>query len=99
MLTCYFVLDVPFDASDQDIRASYLQLVKKYPPEKDPIRFQKITEAYETIKSERRRVAAQLSNILQIRDYEAALFSLAKAREVKRRRANLQELLQYQTNS
>lgn len=99
MLTHYFVLNVPFDASDEDIRTSYLQLVKKHPPEKDPTKFQQITESYEAIKNERRRVAAKLSSILQVKDYEAALFSLAKAREVKRRRAKLHELFQAETGS
>ena len=99
MLTYYLVLDVPFDASDEDIRTCYLQLVKKHTPENDPIKFRKITEAYEAIKTERQRIAAKLFGSFAIKDYEAALLSLVQAREVKRRGATLYELFQSEKNS
>ena len=92
MLTYYLVLGLSLDASDADIRNSYLQLVKKHTPEKDPVKFRQVTEAYEAIKDERQRVRGKIFGGLISRDYEDALYSLARAKEVKRRRAGLQEL-------
>lgn len=99
MLTHYLVLDVPFDASTEDIRASYLKLVKTHTPEKDPEMFRKITEAYEAIKTERSRIAEKLFGSFRQKDYETALKSLVQAREVKRRSATLHELFQAEADS
>ncbi len=94
MLTYYLCLGLSLDASNEEIRNSYIQLVKKHTPEKDPARFQQITEAYEAIKDERSRIKAKIFAALNAKDYEDALFSLAKAKILKRRRAGLQELIQ-----
>ncbi len=91
-MTYYLRLGLLPDASDEDIRNSYLQLVKRHTPEKDPERFRQITEAYEAIKDVQNRVRGKIFGALTIRDYEGALLSLAKAREVKRRRVGLQDL-------
>ncbi|QTA82138.1 DnaJ domain-containing protein [Desulfonema limicola] len=99
MLTYYLVLNVPFDASDEDIRNRYLQMVKKHTPENDPERFRKITEAYEAIQTERKRIASKLFGSFNVKDYEEALLSLVEAREVKRRGATLHELFQSEKNS
>ncbi len=92
MLTYYLVLGLSLDASDEDIRNSYLQLVKKHTPEKDPAKFRQITEAYESVKDERQRVKGKIFGGLAARDHEDTIFSLARAKEIKRRRAGLQEL-------
>ncbi len=97
MLTYYLILDVPTDSSDEQIRDSYLNLVKKYTPEKDPARFRKITEAYEALKDERSRVRQKMFGAMMAKDYEKALLSLADAREVKRRRVGLKELFGTET--
>lgn len=94
MLTHYLVLDISFDASDKDIRKKYIELVKKYTPEKDPASFRKITEAYEAIKDEHRRIEAKIFGGFNVPDFEAALYALIKAREIKRRRVGLEELVQ-----
>lgn len=51
----YQVLDLPPTASPEDIRRAYYQMVRKYPPEKDPERFQQIRRAYETLSDEKAR--------------------------------------------
>jgi DnaJ-class molecular chaperone len=94
MLTYYLILDVPTDASDEEIRDSYLKWVKKYTPEKDPVRFRKITEAYEALKDERSRVRQKMFGAMMAQDYEKALLALADAREPRRRRVGLKELLE-----
>ncbi|MEZ6118840.1 MAG: J domain-containing protein [Pirellulaceae bacterium] len=44
------VLGLSADADEKAIRERYLQLVKKYPPERDPDAFQKIQNAFELVK-------------------------------------------------
>jgi len=92
MLTHYLRLGLSPDASDEDIRNSYLRLVKKYTPEKEPDKFRRITEAYESLKDRRNRIRGKIFGGLTVPDYEAALLSLAEAGEVGRRRVGLQEL-------
>lgn len=94
MLTYYLSLGLQPGASDEEIRNSYLQGVKKHPPEKDPVRFRQITEAYEAIKDERNRIRGKIFSGLITRDCESALLALAEAREVRRRRVGLKELFQ-----
>ena len=44
------VLRVPKDASEAEIRARYLELVKQFPPERDPDRFREIQAAFAAAK-------------------------------------------------
>ncbi|MCD6224550.1 MAG: DnaJ domain-containing protein [Deltaproteobacteria bacterium] len=92
MLTYYLTLGLSPDVSDDDIRKSYLNLVKKNTPEKNPDRFRQITEAYEKISTRRRRIEAKIFNGLAISNYEEALYELVTAREMKKARAGLREL-------
>lgn len=94
MLTYYLTLDLPLDADDEQIRQRYLLLVKKYTPEKYPEKFKRITEAYEALKSPRKRIRTKLFGFLKMRDPEEAINALADAVEVKRRRPGLKELFQ-----
>ena len=43
-------LGVPHDASEAEIRARYLDLVKQHPPERDPDRFREIRAAFDAAK-------------------------------------------------
>lgn len=43
----FLVLGLTVDASEQDVRARYLELIKESPPEKDPDRFRRIQAAYQ----------------------------------------------------
>lgn len=45
----YETLNLPIEASSEEIRRSYYRLVRKHSPEKDPERFKLIREAYETL--------------------------------------------------
>lgn len=92
MLTYYLTLGLAPDASDEDIRKSYLDLVKKNTPEQKPGRFRQITEAYEKINTRRRRIAAKIFNGLTITNYEQAVRDLVTAREIKKVRVGLGEL-------
>ena len=43
------VLGLPRNASEQQVRQRYLELVREFPPERDPVRFQQIYAAYKSI--------------------------------------------------
>jgi len=96
MINSYLILDLPRDATEEDIRQAYLIKVKKYTPEKDPDRFRQINEAYENIKNKRVRIHNQLHSLINISDCEEKLFELSKLKPLKRRRLNLNDLLKAQ---
>lgn len=62
-MTPYDILDVPLDATDKAIRKSYLELVKKFPPDIAPHQFKKISKAYSQIKDEKSRLSYYLFDI------------------------------------
>ncbi len=86
-------------ATDEQIRRRYLALVKNYPPEHDPQRFQDITMAYERIKNQHARIINRLFGYRTAGDVEASFGYLARATQPKRQRAGLQALLKSATKS
>jgi curved DNA-binding protein CbpA len=60
MLNPYQLLHVTEDATDEEIRKSYLQLVKLYTPDKHPQQFEAIRAAYEKISDLYKRVSFAL---------------------------------------
>jgi curved DNA-binding protein CbpA len=46
----FAVLGLPLQASEAEIRARYLELVKQYPPERDPDKFREVQAAFEAAK-------------------------------------------------
>lgn len=45
------ILGLDRDAREDEVRARYLELVKQFPPERDPARFQAIHAAYSAAKN------------------------------------------------
>jgi curved DNA-binding protein CbpA len=56
----YAVLGLDRRASDAEIKKAYFRLVREYPPEREPDRFQEIRAAYEKIRSPEKRSRADL---------------------------------------
>jgi preprotein translocase subunit Sec63 len=56
----FAVLGVDEDASDETIRQHYLALVRRFPPDREPDRFQEIRQAYEAIRGARERLVMKL---------------------------------------
>lgn len=54
------ILGVSENAGDVEIRAAYLRLVKEHPPESSPEQFERIRDAYETLRDPRRRIQNML---------------------------------------
>ncbi len=83
----FAVLGVDDDAGDETIRQRYLALVRRFPPDREPDRFQEIRRAYEATRGERERLEARL-----LQSSTAALTRLKRdclrAASLDRRRAS-----------
>ncbi len=93
MLIYYITLGLTPDASDEQIRSNYLELVKRYTPEKAPERFRRITAAYEALKDIRNRLENLYMSPEHRSDTEVSLRSLIQIVFEKRHRVGLRELL------
>ncbi len=58
----YRVLQCRVESGDQKIREAYLKMITRYSPDKDPKRFQFVSEAYEKIKDAKSRREYELFN-------------------------------------
>lgn len=96
MLLYYRVLGIEGTVDDEIIRAKYLELVKKYPPEKEPDKFRLINRAYEAIRDERQRVSTKLSGIDHYRFWKDAFDDLMTTVELERQSPGLEEIVEAQ---
>jgi hypothetical protein len=46
----FAVLGVSIEATEEEVRGRYLDLVRQYPPERDPAKFREIRAAFDAIK-------------------------------------------------
>jgi curved DNA-binding protein CbpA len=67
----FTVLGVGEDAGDDQIKQRYLALVRAFPPDREPERFQAYRAAYEALRDQRKRLEAKL-----LRTNDAALSRL-----------------------
>jgi curved DNA-binding protein CbpA len=74
------VLDIAENAAEEEIRAAYLRKIKEHPPETSPEEFERIRDAYETLRDPRRRVSSLLFAV----DPEAPFTSLLEGRAPER---------------
>ena len=56
----FSILGVDDDAGDDEIKSRYLALVRDFPPDREPERFQTYRAAFEALHTERQRLAAKL---------------------------------------
>lgn len=75
------VLGIAVNAAEEDIRAAYLRKVKEYPPDRSPEEFEKIRDAYETLRDPRRR----MRDMMLAADVLAPFVSLIAGLEAERR--------------
>lgn len=57
------VLGLPRDADEAETRRRYLELVRQFPPDRDPSRFAEIRAAYDQVRDPVRRLENQLFEI------------------------------------
>jgi curved DNA-binding protein CbpA len=75
------ILGIPANAAEEDIRAAYLRRVKEHPPDRSPEEFEKIRDAYETLRDPRRR----MRDMMLAADVAAPFVSLFAGLEPERR--------------
>ena len=85
------VLDLPKDASDEQIRARYVALVKQHPPQKDPEAFASISDAYMAVKGPRERAQWDLFGPEPLQDIAELVELLIRS---KRRTIPVEEWIQ-----
>jgi uncharacterized protein (DUF1786 family) len=66
------ILGVPANASEEEVRAAYLTKVKEFPPDRSPEEFERIRDAYDSLRDPRARAKAMLLST----DFGAPLVSL-----------------------
>jgi curved DNA-binding protein CbpA len=57
------LLGVTSSAGEDEIRAAYLRKVKEHPPDRSPEQFEKVRDAYETLRDPRRRARDMLLSV------------------------------------
>ena len=75
------VLGVAVNATEEEIRAAYLQKIKDHPPETSPDEFERIRDAWETLRDPRRRARSLLFDF----DPDARIDLLLENRPPERR--------------
>lgn len=83
------ILGIPLNAGEEEIRAAYVQKVKEHPPDRSPEEFEKIRDAYETLRDPRRR----MRDMLLSADPEVSLATLIAGQTNERRFAGPQPWL------
>jgi preprotein translocase subunit Sec63 len=74
------ILGVAANAGEEEIRAAYLSKVKEFPPDRSPAEFEKIRDAYDTLRDPRRRARAMFVST----ESNPPLVSLIEGRAMRR---------------
>jgi len=74
------LLGVTAAATDQQLRAAYLQKVQQHPPDRDPERFEQIRDAYEQLRNPSVRARLVLEDPDSIPTLESMLDGLPQKR-------------------
>jgi DnaJ-domain-containing protein 1 len=84
------VLGVNQDAGEEEIRAAYLRKVKEHPPDRSPEEFERIRDAYDSLREPRRRMRDSLLSV----DPFATFVSVLELKTRQRRFAGPQPWLE-----
>lgn len=90
------ILGLPPNSTDGAIRKRYLELVRQFPPERDPVRFAEIRAAYETLRDLTHRLKARFFQRPAGDDLDHLMEKIR--RQSPRRRLAMAELLQWKTD-
>ena len=75
------ILGVAANAREEEIRAAYLSKVKEFPPDRAPAEFEKIRDAYDTLRDPRKRARTMF---LTFGESNAPLTTLIDGRATRR---------------
>ncbi len=71
----YQILNIPKNASQDEIKKAYYKLVRQFPPEKQPEQFKKIRSAYQTLKDSKQKI--QYDEMQKAEKYSAEITMLS----------------------
>lgn len=74
------VLGVSADSGPDEIRTAYLRMVKEHPPDRSPVEFERIREAYEMLRNPKYRILQMIKST----DSRLSFSSLIKENRSKR---------------
>ena len=74
------VLGVGRDAGDEEIRAAYVRKVKEHPPDRSPEEFERIRDAYDSLRDPRRRMRDRLVAVDPVAPFVATIDLNARQR-------------------
>jgi hypothetical protein len=74
------ILGVAANAGDEEIRNAYLNKVREFPPDRSPEEFERIRDAYDTLRDPRRRARAMFVSA----GSDTPLVSLLEGRRMRR---------------
>lgn len=57
------VLGVSQDAGEEELRAAYVRKVKEHPPDRSPEEFERVRDAYDSLRDPRRRMRDRLLSV------------------------------------
>jgi len=80
-MTAREILGLEENANDEQIRAAYLAKIKDHPPDRSPEEFERIRDAYDTLRDPRKR----MNEILRSRDPIPTVSSIFAGLEPERR--------------
>ena len=84
------VLGVNQDAGEEEIRTAYVRKVKEHPPDRSPEEFERIRDAYDSLRDPRRRMRDRLLSV----DPCAPFVSIVEPKAPQRRFAGPQPWLE-----
>lgn len=90
------ILGLPPNSTDDAIRQRYLELVRQFPPERDPGRFAEIRAAYEALRDLTQRLQSRFFQRPAGEDLDSWIEEIR--RRSPRRRLGVAELLQWKNN-
>lgn len=94
MLKYYLTLGISFPSTDEEIRRAYLEMVKRFPPERSPKEFAEISEAYEAIKDETQRIRTAFLGFLHVNYPEDEILALGRISRLHSGKAGLHDLIE-----
>ena len=74
------VLGIAENANDEEIRAAYLKKVKEHPPDRSPEEFERIRDAYQTLRDPRKRARDMLFSAKPFESFLSLFASLESER-------------------
>jgi hypothetical protein len=74
------ILGVPANATEEEIRAAWLSKVKEFPPDRSPVEFERIRDAYDTLRDPRKRAKEMLFSTT----FGGPLLSLIEEHKIQR---------------